>query len=301
MVAGEALIDLVVTADQILAVPGGAPYNVARGCARLGIETGLMATMSSDGFGELLAAGLAESDVSTALVQRTDRPTTLAVAEIGADGAATYRFYLDGTSATLLAPVALPTEAAAFVTGGLGLVLEPMATADRARRRPERAAMSWWSSTSIAGPWRSAIARRMWPGSIASSPEPTSSRRATRTSPGCRRTASELREQRPAGRPRDRRGRRHDDSDAERVRRWSPSIAVPVVDTIGAGDAFTAGFISWWVASGRHRAGARRPPRGRARRARRSRGGRRGRRPARRRPATPRAAVSRLALRAGRG
>ena len=63
-----------------------------------------MATMSSDGFGELLAAGLAESDVSTALVQRTDRPTTLAVAEIGADGAATYRFYLDGTSATLLAP-----------------------------------------------------------------------------------------------------------------------------------------------------------------------------------------------------
>ena len=33
----------------------------------------------------------------------------------------------------------------------------------------------------------------------------------------------------------------------------SPSIAVPVVDTIGAGDAFTAGFMSWWVASGRHR------------------------------------------------
>jgi fructokinase len=29
---------------------------------------------------------------------------------------------------------------------------------------------------------------------------------------------------------------------------------VPVVDTIGAGDAFTAGFVSWWRATGRGRA-----------------------------------------------
>ena len=29
--------------------------------------------------------------------------------------------------------------------------------------------------------------------------------------------------------------------------------AVPVVDTIGAGDAFTAGVVSWWLASGRGR------------------------------------------------
>ena len=32
-----------------------------------------------------------------------------------------------------------------------------------------------------------------------------------------------------------------------------PVEAVPVVDTIGAGDAFTAGFASWWVAGGRGR------------------------------------------------
>ena len=32
-----------------------------------------------------------------------------------------------------------------------------------------------------------------------------------------------------------------------------PVEAVPVVDTIGAGDAFTAGFVSWWLASGRGR------------------------------------------------
>ena len=128
VVAGEALIDLVVTAEQIVATPGGAPYNVARGCARLGIETALMATLSADGFGQRLAAGLAESGVAMSLVQPTDRPTTLAVAEIDAGGGAKYRFYADGTSAPLLGPAALPDTVGALVTGGLGLVLEPMAT-----------------------------------------------------------------------------------------------------------------------------------------------------------------------------
>jgi len=32
-----------------------------------------------------------------------------------------------------------------------------------------------------------------------------------------------------------------------------PVDAVPVVDTIGAGDAFTAGFVSWWLLGGRGR------------------------------------------------
>ena len=39
VVAGEALVDLVVTGDDVVAAPGGAPYNVARGCARLGVPT----------------------------------------------------------------------------------------------------------------------------------------------------------------------------------------------------------------------------------------------------------------------
>ena len=86
VVAGEALIDLVVTGEHIVATPGGAPYNVARGCARLGVPAALMATLSSDAFGGRLGDGLDESDVSTALVQVTDRPTTLAVADIDADG-----------------------------------------------------------------------------------------------------------------------------------------------------------------------------------------------------------------------
>ena len=85
VVAGEALVDLVVSGEAVTAAPGGAPYNVARGCARLGAPTALLATLSSDGFGSRLAAGLAESGVDRELLQRTDRPTTLAVAQVDAD------------------------------------------------------------------------------------------------------------------------------------------------------------------------------------------------------------------------
>ena len=59
---------------------------------------------------------------------RTDLPTTLAAAELDGSGAASYRFYVDGTSAPALEVG--DTEAAGsgiFFTGGLGLVLQPMA------------------------------------------------------------------------------------------------------------------------------------------------------------------------------
>ena len=86
VVAGEALVDLVVTGDEVVAALGGAPYNVARGCARLGAPTSLLAAISTDGFGDRLAAGLAESGVVDALLQRTELPTTLAVAQLDAAG-----------------------------------------------------------------------------------------------------------------------------------------------------------------------------------------------------------------------
>ena len=72
VVAGEALVDLVVTADGLVAAPGGAPYNVARACGRLGTPTALAACISDDGFGSRLRPELAASGVGRrpAAVQR---------------------------------------------------------------------------------------------------------------------------------------------------------------------------------------------------------------------------------------
>ena len=111
VVAGEALVDLVVTGDEVVAAPGGAPFNVARGCARLGAPTSLLAAISTDGFGDRLAAGLAESGVVDTLLQRTELPTTLAVAELDAAGGASYRFYTRGHEHAVGTPRPFPSDA----------------------------------------------------------------------------------------------------------------------------------------------------------------------------------------------
>jgi len=132
VVAGDALVDLIVRADgSITAVPGGGPYNSARAVGRLGVPVAWIGGLSTDRFGRELEAGLAGAGVDLSMAQRTDLPTTLALAEIGADGAASYRFYTDSTSApaVLPGPLArgLPEDTDAVLTGTLGFVLEPMA------------------------------------------------------------------------------------------------------------------------------------------------------------------------------
>jgi fructokinase len=133
VVAGDALVDLIVRpSGEIVPVGGGGPYNSVRAIARLGVPAAWIGGLSSDRFGRMLEAGLAADGVELGLVQRTDRPTTLALAELGADGSAAYRFYIDGTSApaVLPGPLAggLPPSTRAVLTGTLGMVLEPMAT-----------------------------------------------------------------------------------------------------------------------------------------------------------------------------
>ena len=134
-VVGEALIDLVVSRDgSVEAALGGAPYNTARAAARLGAEVEFVGGLSRDRFGQLLADKLNDDGVGLGHSPRTESPSTLAVAEIGDGGAASYRFYFDGTAAPQLDPAAFTAATATlgagdiFFTGGLGLVLEPMAT-----------------------------------------------------------------------------------------------------------------------------------------------------------------------------
>ena len=133
VVAGEALIDLIVRPDgEIVPITGGSPFNSVRAIGRLGVPASWIGGLSSDRFGRMLEASLAADGVGRDQVQRTDLPTTLALAEVGADGAASYRFYTEGTSAPSVLPGSLmggiAPSARAFLTGSLGLVLEPMAS-----------------------------------------------------------------------------------------------------------------------------------------------------------------------------
>jgi fructokinase len=134
IVAGEALIDLMVHPDgRLAAVPGGGPFNTARTIARLGGQVAFLGRLSADRFGELLRRELEVDGVDLGWSVACEVPTTLAVAELDGDGSAQYRFYLAETSAPGLALddvlTAWRTAPDAVHLGTLGLVAEPIASA----------------------------------------------------------------------------------------------------------------------------------------------------------------------------
>jgi fructokinase len=99
-VAGEVLVDLV-PADpdgHYEAVPGGSPANVAVGLARLGVPTRMLARLADDPLGRRLRAHLGENSVELGHTILAGEPTSLAVVELGADGVAEYDFRVDGTA-----------------------------------------------------------------------------------------------------------------------------------------------------------------------------------------------------------
>ncbi len=134
VVAGESLIDLIVRGTgEIIPVAGGGPFNTARTIGRLGGHVAWLGRLSRDRFGRDMRDRLERDGVSPALIADTDDPTTLALAELDASGAARYRFYVDGTSAPGLSVAdtagALAPDTEALHVGTLGLVLTPMADA----------------------------------------------------------------------------------------------------------------------------------------------------------------------------
>ncbi|MEY2959021.1 MAG: hypothetical protein RLZZ01_1589 [Actinomycetota bacterium] len=132
-VIGEALVDLVIDpTGGVTAALGGAPFNAARACGRLGADVAFVGALSNDRFGSILRARLVDDGVDVTRSLVVDEPTTLAAAELDDRGSATYRFYVDGTSAPRLGPVDLRFDPAGpstdvVLTGGLALALEPIA------------------------------------------------------------------------------------------------------------------------------------------------------------------------------
>jgi fructokinase len=99
-VVGEALVDLVPNGPtgEYRASPGGSPFNVAIGLARLGNATALMARLADDGFGRILRAAADAEGIDLSSAPRAAEHTTLAIASVDADGDVVYDFYLEGTA-----------------------------------------------------------------------------------------------------------------------------------------------------------------------------------------------------------
>jgi fructokinase len=151
-IIGEAIIDLVHTEGKAFvrsepasgailfaAHPGGSPLNVAVGLARLDRPTAMMARFAGDAFGRILRNHAESNDVDVSAAVPAAEHATLAVVTLDGEGRATYDFYWDGTADwqwTDAELAALPAGTEILHTGSLAAWTEP--GADRIAALMER-------------------------------------------------------------------------------------------------------------------------------------------------------------------
>jgi fructokinase len=258
-VIGEALVDIIVDArGEVTSVVGGGPLNTARTVARLGLSSHFLGGVSTDPFGERIMRLLDEDGVVLGLGHQVDEPTTLAIAQLDEHGAATYRFMLDGTAVTPeMALGAMDPGSRAIHAGTLALILEPLADALVAVVQ----AASDDQLVMIDPNCRPSVGRRELLVHSLGGVLPRAD--VVKVSgddleylyPGvglidaARRMAVES----------DSLVLFTDGGNAVHVITGSEDIElpvprVPVADTVGAGDSFSGGFLSWWLQGGRGRA-----------------------------------------------
>lgn len=104
VVCGEALIDML-QADEVsaeettwTALAGGGPMNTAVALARLDQDVQFLGRLGGDAFGAQITNYLEANHVGLDLAVRTEDPTSLAIVSLDDDAKAQYTFHFDGTS-----------------------------------------------------------------------------------------------------------------------------------------------------------------------------------------------------------
>ena len=133
---GEALIDMVAAPsldgpDGFVPHSGGAVFNTAIALGRLGARAGMLTGLSRDMFGDQLADALKASDVDTTHIIRSDRPSTLAFVKLE-DGQASYSFFDENSAGRMIRAEDMPaltSDITALFFGGISLASDPSASA----------------------------------------------------------------------------------------------------------------------------------------------------------------------------
>ena len=255
-VIGEALVDIIVDpAGEVTSVIGGAPLNTARAAARLGIPATFLGGVSTDSFGTRIMRLLDDDGVALALGRQVPEPTTLAIAALDEGGAATYRFLLEGTSAAALTPAEavahVDADCQALHVGTLGLVLEPLVDASLAvvaAAREDQLVMvdpNCRPSVMAGSPvFRAALDAVLARADVVK----VSGDDLEFLYPGADRLVSARELQARTGAA----VLFTDGGSAVHVIIGGHDTVVevpvvPVVDTVGAGDSFSGGFLAWWM------------------------------------------------------
>ncbi len=130
--AGESLVDMVSFRGEPEYTPhvGGSNFNSSIALGRLGADSYYFGAISNDSYGELIENTLRHSKVKEDFVIKTNRPTTLAYADV-VDGIAEYTFVDEHSAGRLLDKASLQPfvksvmKAKALLVGGISLQAEP--------------------------------------------------------------------------------------------------------------------------------------------------------------------------------
>lgn len=268
---GEALIDMVPFSiavseggEAYRPCPGGSPYNSAVAIGRLGVPVAFIGRLSRDFFGQLLVGRLEANGVSTKLLARSDQPSTLAFVKLAPGEEPQYAFYTEGTADRSMLPADLPArlpdDARCVLFGSIAMLMEPVASTIESfvKREAGNLVVSFDPNVRpVMVKDQQAYVQRMEGWFASATIVKISGADMDYVYPGLDREAAMAKvlsfgpsllvttlgtDGALAV------GKR---ADGSWFRATAPGIRVKVADTIGAGDTFHAGFLSWLELNGR--------------------------------------------------